>query len=62
MNKTLHYKQSGTVLIMVGIIFLLNAVDMLLKTDWIFYIVIVVALCAISYAIVSSILIERKNL
>ena len=61
MNKTPHYKQSGTVFGMVGIIFLLNAVDTLIKTGWIFYIVIAVALCAIIYAIVSSILIERKK-
>ena len=61
MNKTPHYKQSGTVFVMVGIIFLLNAVDILIKTRWIFYIVIAVALCTIIYAIVSSILIERKK-
>ena len=61
MNKTPHYKQSATVLVMVGIIFLLNAVDMLIKTGWIFYIVIAIALCALIYAIVSSILIERKK-
>ena len=61
MNKTPHYKQSGTVLVMVGIIFLLNAVDMLIKTGWIFYIVIAITLCALIYAIVSSILIERKK-
>lgn len=61
MNKTPHYKQSGVVFLMVGIIFSINAVDIILKTGWLFYVVIAVAILAIVYAIVSSIVIERKR-
>lgn len=53
MNKTPYYNQSGMVFILIGIIFLLNSIDMLLKTDWIFYFVIVVAVSVIVYTVVS---------
>lgn len=61
MNKTPHYKQSGVVFLMIGIIFLINAVDMVLQTSWLFYVVIVVAVVAVVYAIVSSIKIEKEK-
>lgn len=60
MDKKPHYKQSGIVFLMIGIIFLINAVEMMLETGWLFYLVIVVAIIAIVYAIVSSVVIERK--
>ena len=61
MDKKPHYKQSGIVFIMIGIIFVLNAVEMLLETGWLFYMVIVVAVIAVIYAIVSSVVIERNQ-
>lgn len=42
---------------MIGIVFVINAVDMILKTGWLFYVVIVIA---IIYAITSSIIIEQR--
>ena len=61
MDKKPHYKQSGIVFIMIGIIFVLNAVEMLLETGWLFYMVIVVAVAAVICAIVSSVVIERNQ-
>lgn len=61
MNKTPHYKQSGVIFILIGLIFLINAVDMVLQTSWLFYVVIVVAVVAVVYAIVSSIKIEKEK-
>ena len=61
MDKKPHYRQSGTVFIMIGIIFVLNALEMIFETDWLFYMVIAVAIIAVVYAIVSSVVIERSK-
>lgn len=61
MAKKPHYKQSGIVFLLIGIIFLINAIDVILQTGWLFYCVIVVAAVAIVYAIISSITIEKKK-
>jgi len=61
MDKKPHYRQSGIVFLMIGIVFVINAVDMILKTGWLFYIVIVIAVIAIIYAIASSVIIEKNK-
>lgn len=61
MDKKPHYRQSAIVFFMIGIIFLLNGVSVLLEANWIFYLVIAIAIVAIIYAIVSSIAIERRK-
>lgn len=55
MNKKPHYKQSGIVFLLIGSIFLINAIEMILKTGWLFYMILIVAFIAIIYAIISSI-------
>lgn len=61
MNKKPHYKQSGIIFSLIGIIFLINAVDVLLHTGWLLYLVIAVVAIAIIYAISSSVAIEKRN-
>ena len=61
MDKKPHYKQSGVVFLLIGAVFAINAVDMILKTGWLFYVVIVIAIIAVTYAIASSIMIERNK-
>lgn len=61
MDKKPHYKQSGIIFVFIGIIFLINAIDIILQTDWLFYLVIGVAVIAIVYAIVSSVMIEKRE-
>ena len=61
MIKKPHYKQSGVVFLLIGIIFLINAIDMILQTGWLFYLVIGIAIIAIMYAIVSSVMIEKNK-
>ena len=61
MDRSQHYKQSGVVFLMIGIIFAINAVDMILKTGWLFYVVIFIAITAVIYAIVSSVIIEKNK-
>lgn len=55
MDKSPHYKQSGVVFLLLGIIFLINAVDMVLQTGWLFYVFMVVAVITVIYAIISSV-------
>ena len=61
MDKKPHYRQTAICFLLIGIIFVLNGIEMLLKTDWLFIAVIAVAVIAIIYAIVSSVKIENKK-
>ena len=61
MDKKPHYRQSAIVFLMIGIIFLLNAMSSLWTNSWFSYMAIVVTLIAIIYAIVSSVMIERHK-
>lgn len=61
MDKKPHYKQSGIVFLLIGIIFLLNALEALFKMNWIFPVVIVIGVGTIIYAIVSSVMIEKRS-
>ena len=60
MDKKPHYKQSGIVFLLIGIIFLLNTLEMIFETGWLFYGVIIIVVIVMIYAIVSSIIIKRK--
>ena len=61
MDKRPHYKQSGIIFLLLGIIWLINAVDMVLQTGWLFYVFIVIAVITVVYAIISSVIIERRK-
>ena len=61
MNKKPHYRQSAIVFLLLGILFLLNALDVLLETNWIFYVGAAVVIITLIYAIVSSVTIEKNN-
>lgn len=61
MDKKTHYKQSGMVFLLIGIIFLINTAEAILKTDWLLYMAMAVAVITIVYAIVSSITTEIKK-
>lgn len=61
MDKKLHYKQSGIVFVFIGIIFLMNAIDIIFQTGWLIFFVIGIAIIAIVYAIASSVIIEKRK-
>ena len=61
MDKKPHYKQSGIIFASIGIIFLIDAIDIILQTGWLLYLVIGVAIVAIVYAIVSSVMIKKRK-
>ena len=61
MDKRPHYKQSGVIFLLLGIIWLINAVDMVLQTGWLFDVFIAVAVITVIYAIISSVIIEKRK-
>ena len=61
MDKAPHYRQSGIVFLLLSLIFLLNGFDVLFKTAWLFYLVIAVLVATFIYAIVSSVVIEKRG-
>ncbi len=60
MNKRPHYRQSAVVFVMIGIMFLLNAIEMFFRIGWMFYVSLGLMIILIIYAIVSSIIINKK--
>jgi BioD-like phosphotransacetylase family protein len=58
---TPYYKQSGKVLLMVSGLFLLNALRIVFKLNFIFYVSLVLIAAIIAYAILSSIMIEKNK-
>ena len=61
MDKKPYYKQTGTVFLFIGIIFLLNAIQVRLRLSWIFWIIIIVGVITVVYAIISSLVISSKS-
>ena len=61
MNKKPHYRQTAIVFLLLGLLFLLNALALLLEANWIFYVGVAIVIITLIYAIVSSITIEKNN-
>ena len=61
MNKKPYYIQSGTIFCLFGIVFTLNALSSLLQIEWLSYCGIGLMIFGIIFAIVSSIIIEKKR-
>lgn len=61
MAKKPYYKQSGTAFLMIGIMFLINTIEVIVQTGWLFYLAIAVAVIASVYAVVSTVIIEKNK-
>lgn len=61
MNKKPHYRQSAIVFTLLGVIFLFYAVTLIFRSGWLFLIDLVLIILLLVYAIVSSVMIARKN-
>lgn len=61
MNKAPLYRQSGIVFLLCGIILLLAAVQALLAVKWLTYIIVVMLVATLVYAVISGIVIEKKK-
>lgn len=55
MNKKPYFRQSAIVFSGIGGIFLLNALQIMIQKDWVFYVVIGLAILLLVYAIKSTI-------
>lgn len=61
MNKKPHYRQSAIVFASIGVLFLLFAIELIVRSGWLVLVMIGFMIFLIGYAIASSILIARKN-
>lgn len=61
MNKKPHYRQSAIVFLMLGILFLIISIGSIFDVEWLFYVEIVCMVITAVYAVVSSILIFKKQ-
>ena len=61
MDKTPYYRQTAVIFLFLGITFLSLGFAMLLDASWIIYIAGAVILITLIYAIVSSIVIEKRK-
>ena len=61
LNKKPYYRQSAVVFLLIGFIFLINAIDVVIKTKFLFYGVIGLIVITILYAIISSVRIAKKH-
>lgn len=60
MDKKPYYRQTAIVFMLIGIIFLINGLQLLLKKSQLMYAVLFVTILTVVYAIVSTVKIERK--
>ena len=61
MDKKAYYRQSGIAFALIGIIFSVNALEMILKTGKLFYLVILILVITVIYAVVSTYKIEKNK-
>ena len=61
MNKKPHYRQSAIVFLLISIVFFLNGIGVISTVNWIFFMVMAIAVIAIIYVIISSMSIERQK-
>lgn len=61
MDKKPYYRQSGVTFFLVGTINLINVIQIITQWNRLFYLVILVAITTIIYAVFSSIIIESSK-
>lgn len=59
MNKKPYYRQSGFLFLMLGVVFLLDGAEMVLKTGRLYYLAMAVTAVTVMYAVISSFAIEK---
>lgn len=61
MKKGPYYRQLAIVFLLLGLIFSLNGIQVLCKADWIFAVVMLLAVITVVYTVASDIVIEKKK-
>ena len=60
-RKKPHYRQSGVAFLLIGLLFLIAAVHIATGWIWMFAVLILAVIIVVVYAVVSSVLIERRQ-
>ena len=60
-SKRPHYRQSGFAFLLIGLLFLIAAVHIATGWRWMFAVLILAVITAVVCAVVSSVLIERRQ-
>ena len=58
-NKKPYYKQSGIVFLLIGLMFLFNAINILIKTTWLFYAVISIIIIIMAFVAISTVRMKK---
>lgn len=61
MNRKPHYRQSAVVFLLLGIVFLLNALAVLFRISWLSSIAAIVILLTVVFAVASAIAIAKQD-
>ena len=61
MEKRPYYRQTAVAFLLLGAVFAANALEFLLKTGWLSVIAMVLTATTVVYAVVSTVLIEKKR-
>ena len=61
MDKTPHYRQSGIVFALIGLTFLINTLILIIQIRWLLWLVVGIFVIALVYAVVSSVIIEKRK-
>ena len=60
-DKRPYYRQSAVVFLLICFVFVLNGFDVVFQVGWLSYIAITVIIITVIYAILSSVLIEKRK-
>ena len=61
MDKAPHYRQSGIVFALIGLVFLVNTLVLIFHIRWLFWLVIGITAITLVYAVASSVIIEKRK-
>ena len=61
MDKKPYYRQSAVMFLLICLVFTLNGFEVIFNIDWLSYTAITIIIIAVIYAIISSIIIEKRK-
>jgi len=61
MDKAPYYRQSGIVFSLIGLLFLINTLVLIYPIGWLFWLVIGIITITLVYAVISSVIIEKRK-
>ncbi|MBR4123163.1 MAG: DUF3784 domain-containing protein [Clostridia bacterium] len=61
MDKKPYYRQSAVMFLLICLVFTLNGFEVIFNIDWLSYTAITIIIIAVIYAIISSIIIDKRK-